>query len=260
MRTELYYFTGTGNSLYLTKQIANKFENSKIIPITNLDLTKDVISYAENIGIIFPVYCLDIPEIVKQFMKVLKTNNNSYIFIYYSYGGSSGNTAFKSFKILKDNNIILSNYFGVKLPDNSIVYTPPKENIKIIFDSAYKIIISSIDKICAKEISKAPPYNYLNNISGALLKIGVWYLGFDRMYIIPDKCTNCNLCTRICPLNNIEENESLPIIKKNCEMCFACINFCPKEAIRYHRMKDDNNFQYKNPHVTFSEIENMKVY
>jgi len=54
MKTTIYYFTGTGNSLWITCELAKKLGNTQLVPMTD---TTDV-SYQQSdcCGFIFPVY------------------------------------------------------------------------------------------------------------------------------------------------------------------------------------------------------------
>jgi ferredoxin len=70
MFSEIYYFSGTGNSLAVARMINEKsIEKSEIIPIPN---EKPVIK-ADRVGLVFPVYCHKIPDIVKQFILQIVT-------------------------------------------------------------------------------------------------------------------------------------------------------------------------------------------
>ncbi|MDD3656088.1 MAG: hypothetical protein PHI72_04895 [Atribacterota bacterium] len=51
MKTEIYYFSGTGNSLYMARELQKKIPNSSLIPIIRLLPTKAIIkTNAEAIG------------------------------------------------------------------------------------------------------------------------------------------------------------------------------------------------------------------
>ena len=60
----LFYFTGTGNSLYAAKQIeAHPVSIPQIIHLDALEFT------AGQIGIVAPVYGHEVPPMVKDFLK-----------------------------------------------------------------------------------------------------------------------------------------------------------------------------------------------
>lgn len=55
MKTEIYYFTGTGNSLVVARDLTKEL-NGELIAIPSV-MSKETINIdAEVIGIVFPVY------------------------------------------------------------------------------------------------------------------------------------------------------------------------------------------------------------
>lgn len=52
-----------------------------------------------------------------------------------------------------------------------------------------------------------------------------------------DRCTNCMLCVRLCPMGSID-NEDVSKIKGICIKCGACVKMCPVNAKYY----DDENY------------------
>ena len=91
-KTEIYYFSGTGNSLAVARDIAEK-NNGKLIPIASV-MDKDRISPdSDVIGIIFPVYFAlfgGIPLIVERFIRKLENINSKYIFAVCTYANGTG--------------------------------------------------------------------------------------------------------------------------------------------------------------------------
>ena len=65
MKTIIYYFTGTGNSLAVAKMIAAVLGDCEIVPIASLQTTAgDITPAADRVGIINPVYLPGLPVIV----------------------------------------------------------------------------------------------------------------------------------------------------------------------------------------------------
>ena len=68
-----------------------------------------------------------------------------------------------------------------------------------------------------------------------------------------NKCTGCKVCEKICPVSNIEVNDSKPEWGSNCEQCMACIQWCPAKAIEYSN-KTINRVRYHNPEVKITDL------
>jgi ferredoxin len=67
-----------------------------------------------------------------------------------------------------------------------------------------------------------------------------------------DKCIGCGLCTRVCPVHNIELVEKKPAWSHHCEMCFACDEWCPQRAIHHWGKFKGRN--YHHPDVTTRDM------
>ena len=80
MNTEIYYFSGTGNSLFLAKEAQKRIPGSEILPIACLLKKDKITSQGKTIGIIFPVHALTIPMAVKKFLKKIDLSGAEYIF------------------------------------------------------------------------------------------------------------------------------------------------------------------------------------
>ena len=72
MNTTIYYFSGTGNSLKIAKDLSSFIDNSQIIRIAynTLHITSD--EKSGRIGFVFPVYFRGLPRMMEKFIKNLK--------------------------------------------------------------------------------------------------------------------------------------------------------------------------------------------
>lgn len=78
----VFYFTATGNSLYVAKCIEE-------YPVSIPQVIKNSSIYSDNqIGIICPVYCGEIPNTVKEFLKESKFDTK-YMYLILTYGNSA---------------------------------------------------------------------------------------------------------------------------------------------------------------------------
>ncbi|MFZ0387667.1 MAG: ferredoxin family protein [Solirubrobacteraceae bacterium] len=52
--------------------------------------------------------------------------------------------------------------------------------------------------------------------------------------IDPERCTNCNICIRVCPTDVFDRTDTGPptIARQDvCQTCFMCEVFCPEDAM-----------------------------
>ncbi len=255
MKTKLFYFTGTGNSLSVARKLSAKLKNVELISIPTLMNDKSEIS-GEAIGIISPIYMHNMPLIVTDFITKIKSAD--YLFFVYTGAGDMG----KGDKIVRNhvsrNNLKLSALFNVAMPSNYTPYgCPPLEKQKKLFAAAE----SRIDEIA--EIITAKKAHFDKNSTGFFQKYiypGLFYkLGhkfinkMDGSFKLDEKCNSCGICEKVCPVNNVKLNDGKPEWMGNCQQCFACFQWCPEKAIQYGDKTVDID-RYHNPKIKVKEI------
>ena len=120
LNTEIYYFSGTGNSLVVARDIAEKI-NGQFISIPSVIHQESIKTEADSIGIVFPAYMAQlygVPLIVERFTKKLEDIGSKYIFAVCTCGGLenfNGLPALKKLgKIIKSKSGKLSAEFSVE--------------------------------------------------------------------------------------------------------------------------------------------------
>ena len=275
MSTEVYYFSGTGNSLVVAEDIAKSI-NGTLIPITSMINKKSIKPEANVIGIVFPVYYTDLPIVVKQFAKKLVELKGKYIFAISTYGGGVGNSLNHLKQIIYEQGGELSAMFGVHMPQNA--FHKPWDNYQKLFDNWNKkmVKVSNNIKMRKKGMLLSDrflylllyPINKLINIiykstfpnysdSPSSLPIDDLIHLADRSFNINNKCNGCGICARVCPVNNIELVNNKPIWLKHCENCLACYNFCPNKAIKTGIAAE--GYFYKHPDIKVSNLIHQKT-
>jgi ferredoxin len=75
----------------------------------------------------------------------------------------------------------------------------------------------------------------------------------DRALRADEDCNGCGICSRICPVNNIEMIGERPVWQHRCEQCFACLHWCPLEAVQFGSATAGGR-RYHHPRVTLAEM------
>jgi flavodoxin len=86
MKTDLFYYTGTGNSLWTAKMLAKEMGDADIIPISSIS-ENPIVTGAEAIGMIFPVHIWGLPRRVIAFVDALEKNGSRYYRVCKNEGG-----------------------------------------------------------------------------------------------------------------------------------------------------------------------------
>jgi ferredoxin len=78
--------------------------------------------------------------------------------------------------------------------------------------------------------------------------------GYCRARLHADqRCEGCSLCARVCPVDNIELQDSRPRFGDRCILCLRCLHACPQEAIQIAKFTVDK-FRWRGPKRDFRPL------
>jgi flavodoxin len=124
MESTIYYFTGTGNSLKISKDLGEKLKKSNIISIAKNIEKANELKPEGIVGFVFPIFFCGIPQIVNKFIKEINLSNASYKYIISVYGATAGNAGCirQAKEIFKEKQLKLNSAFYIKSVDNFIIW------------------------------------------------------------------------------------------------------------------------------------------
>jgi ferredoxin len=236
MENTIFFYSGTGNSLWTARKLAQKLENTELVPMT-LTGNGKIHSESQRVGIIFPVHIWGLPQPVIDFVNRLEVDPAKYYFALGVNAGQVAATLLQLKNIMKQRGLNLSSGFSICLPSNYIPWGSAisEKKQQELFQKTEAKIDSITPTILAKE-EKAPEHSpHWQNIFLSAL----YHLTFsmvpkmDKSFSSDEKCTGCRICEKICPANNIVITDKKPVWQHRCEQCFACLQWCPEEAIQY---------------------------
>lgn len=229
----IFYFSGTGNSKYIAKQLLNDGEELISISDANKHQKYEYDAKGERVGFIFPVYFYNVPTFVEGFIKKLTISNCGYGFSVIACGGSIKQAGNKLKMMLAKRTIELKYVRELVMPDNSMLFyqIPDIQKAKKTIKKATDIINKIRADLKREEEMKISDFTAISDI----LK-----LAYDKcqntakFWVDKDKCLSCGLCASNCPEEVIEMVDGYPKWEKErCCKCSSCINRCPATAINY---------------------------
>ena len=258
MRTAIYYFTGTGNTLAIARNLATELGDTELVPIASVIQQEPIVSCADAVGIAFPVYFLDIPGIVREFVQKLRISKTQYVFGIATCGERPGGALFNLKSIVGEKGALLSAGFAFVMPENYIgpvdlMGDAPQRQEKY---AAAQSRIPAVAAVVRERRQTVPDGKW-----SAILRIGgsIARTFATTLYNTPgrlhatEKCNRCRTCERICPVQNITVTEDAVRWGKNCTQCYACIHWCPKEAIEIGG-RTSGKPRYHHPDATLKDM------
>lgn len=255
MSSTIFYFSGTGNSLAVARELNNSLsDKASIIPLSTFRNEESVQIDADVVGFVFPVYFMNIPDIVKSFIKKLTFKTNPYIFAIATCNGIPGASLSELNKCLNRKGELLSSGFVIHMPGNALV-TP--HNIEIERLNNYKTKVTEIStNINNRSINKIECKDNLKTriVSGICKPLG------KQLYLTPknvsytSQCVGCGICEKVCPLNNIKMINKRPHWEKDCSTCLACFHWCPKKAVKGGKMLNKRE-RYHHPEMSIEDMD-----
>jgi len=257
MKTTIYYFTGTGNSLKIAGDIASQLGETSLVPVQNAMKEKSAFS-EDRIGLVFPVYMWGMPSIVSEFVKKLKIGKDKYVFAVVTCGGIPGAALLQLSKALKKQGVKLSAGFAIQMPGNYIpmygAVSPEKQNKH--FEKAVEKVKKIVEIVKKNGVCKPEASNFIINTlgSGIVYNLSMSHIHtMDKSFSVLDKCNSCGICVKVCPVENIKLENGKPVWQGKCEQCMSCIQWCPVEAIQYGK-KTQGRKRYHHPEIKLAQI------
>lgn len=241
MKVLLIYYTGTFNTRFLSKRIAERMtQDGDVVTLYEIDplhLERLDLEHYDLIGLGYPIYGFAAPWAFLRFIRHQRFPKGKKCFIYKNSGETyHDNDASSLFVMrkLRRCRVDIRNEYHFGMP----------YNIHFKYDDAFvKEQLVMNDKLT--EIMLYELRHGIGNMKRRYAlrpRFITWlvarpqYIGGDvnsYLYKIKkDQCINCDKCIKNCPTQNIYRDDKGEIrFHHNCLMCMRCSMNCPKDAI-----------------------------
>lgn len=262
----ILYFTGTGNCLYVARQLAG--ENGEVLSIPQMVKNGKYDFEADEIGIVYPIYGHIPPNMVREFIKKASLKAE-YKFAVLTYGNRKCSAVEIWDEVSKKAGIAFDYISTIIMVDNWLPNFDMNEQMKID-----KHIPENLQKISEdikerkhwhEPVTEEERLQHQGFMAYAKIDPEVGFLmKSERSFTVTEACVECGVCVNVCPRGNYELTAKGVRMSGDCEFCFACIQNCPQKAIRFKKSEDGSfpdgsemnpNARYRNEHISLMDIK-----
>jgi ferredoxin len=246
MSIELYYFTGTGNSLRVAKELQKRIPEIELRPIAAL-WNREGLASAR------------------------------YAFSVVTRAGSAERANRMVERLVGKKGRMLDASWVVTMPGNcegAFVYGVPTRELCAEQEARMMEKVGRIaDTIAARRRFRErdePPFS-LRDLVGpvvaplmlpvlAVMSGLIDKLDINIKYLTDSTCSGCGVCEKVCTSGKIAMEGGRPAWRKDvrCFICFACYNYCPSASILVDESTTDKNRRYRHRLVSASDIAAQK--
>ena len=231
------YFTGTGNSRYLARRIAEGLD----MPLCDLNTCIKAgdtapVQTGQDVVLVTPTYAWRIPRVVSQWLGNTELTGAERIWFVMDCGSEIGNAAKYNRQLAAQKHLRYMGTAQIIMPENYIAMfnAPQAEQARRIVEQAEPALQKVLAQLRAgQEFSPLRDTLYDRFMSGPVNPAFYRFFVKADAFRATDVCIGCGKCVELCPLNNIRLENGKPVWGKHCTHCMACICYCPKEAIEY---------------------------
>lgn len=231
------YLSGTGNTKHCVEKLLNLLDPDAVsLPLENPGSAK-MIEAEDTIILGYPTQFSNAPFMVRDFIeKNAVLWQGRKVFCVNTMGLFSGDGTGCTARPLKKHGAEILGGIQIKMPDSVCDSKMLKKDIE-----KKRQIVRDADRRL-EQVAKAMKHgrypreglSFIAHIKG-LFGQRLWFYGKTAGYTdklkIGDACIGCGLCSRECPMGNIEIKDNKAVSGNRCTMCYRCISLCPQKAI-----------------------------
>lgn len=233
------YFSGTGNTEYIAKLIADGLNDKCVDLFDRIRTNSKEPLYSEKTYVICaPIYVCEMPLFLMKYLKSITFNGNNKVYFVFTSGGYCGSAKVQAKSFSMKKGLKLLGCVEFVMPRNYVAnnkYSMDDEKVirSKISNSTKKVkqVVEAIKN--ENKLKTRHVWLFETLIIAPFAPIWTKYKLVAKDFFTTDKCVGCRICEKACPLDNIKMIDRKPIWGDRCTHCMACISKCPKKAIEY---------------------------
>jgi ferredoxin len=260
MGADIYYFTGTGNSLAVARRLAGALGAPPPQPMVRLLDATEVATDAGTVGLVYPVHHWGPADLALRVARLLRPQDGAYVFAVATYGNHSGRAFQDLDRALRARGHGLDAGFHVRTVQNyvPVFQVPEAEVLRAILSGTDAQVDRIATVVKARGRGEREHWWWRPSVRTYYLSSKTGLHDKDRHFAVTDGCDSCGVCAQVCPAGNVVLDGGRPVWQHRCEQCFACINWCPMGAIEWGASTRGMG-RYHHPDVTVEDMVDQRA-
>ena len=233
----ILYFSGTGNSKYVAKRIADAL-GDEIVNLNDRIKASDtsLVETGERVIIVTPTYAWRIPRVVRDWLLKTELRGARLAWFVMTCGSEIGNADQYNRELCAEKGLACMGTAQIVMPENYIAMfsAPQADKARQIVAQAEPSIDRAIAAIQANQPfapTREQPLRPLHERPSQSDFLQMFRQS-ERLYRVK-RLHRLRSCVKRCPMNNVAIKDGKPVWGKACTHCMACICYCPVSAIEY---------------------------
>lgn len=233
---QFVWFSGTGNTLLVVKEMIAVFRNTGIDVHTHRmeTISPADVDPAITLGLAFPVAFQSTYPFIWKFFHSLPEVDGTPVFMVDTMMSFSGAIVGPLKKVLTKKGYRCIGAKEIVMPGNWLRKHDVTEKDTLTVEKGKE----SARTYAKSLITGSAGWNRIPLLSDGFhlmccnsFVMNRFCLAIGKnLTVAVKKCIHCGLCAELCPVGNITFNKT-PVWGTSCEVCMRCVNFCPAGAI-----------------------------
>jgi ferredoxin len=273
MRLLFLYFSGTGNTDYVARYLADRVAKPGLaVELRSIEWQPaETVKEFDLLAVGFPVYAGDAPSLMREYIEKLPPGGGRPCIVFCTQGAWAAGALRLNLQRLAARAYVPVAKGSVTMPGSDGLAMVSKDSwlarnaIEKDYDhlrDADRLAEQLIEIVHCLESGQSMDELRLPLPSGSNPRLTdkAWALAYglaeswaQDKFRATAQCEGCGLCARLCPVDNIQVHSDGPSFSDKCLLCMRCLHACPKEAIQIGTLTR-GKFRWHGPKGAFEAI------
>ncbi|MFO8058020.1 MAG: EFR1 family ferrodoxin [bacterium] len=265
-------FSQTGNTSKVAEVINREFDkggwSSRILSVPEDD--PSALQDASVLGVGTPVMYMEVPPVVKRWIKSVPQGKGRPSFVFTTYGHVyGGNVLRKLAAILTQAGYTSAG--GIEVPAEHNFPTlkgaqgfgpgKPDQEMLANVESFARGLVERLEKDpnLSVPLSRLDNGRKVFNFVSGLLSLQTKINSMPEIKHEPEKCEGCGACADVCPQENIRIENGKAVRGDDCIKCWQCVENCPENALTVNYQKGERMIRLSQKMAMVRDYRVMKA-